>query len=363
MSSRDERWQLVLGADADEDAPELDGDLAGMDRTLGALYGEGAGLGRSTLRVSRWLGDIRRYFPASTVQLLQHDALERLELATLLKEPELLEQLEPDVHLVAALLSLRGVLPARTRDTARRVVAGVVRALEARLREPLRAAVRGAVQRASRTRRPRPGDIDWDRTIRANLVHWLPSQRALVPERLVGFGRRKTALRDVVLLVDQSGSMASSVVYASVFAAVLASVRALRTRVVLFDTELADVSELVAAPIELLFAAQLGGGTDIDQALAYAEGLVARPRDTIVVLVSDLYEGGDARSLVARMARLHAAGVTGVCLLALSDDGAPAYHRELAAQAAAVGWPAFACTPDRFPELMAAAIERRPLRG
>jgi uncharacterized protein with von Willebrand factor type A (vWA) domain len=185
-----------------------------------------------------------------------------------------------------------------------------------------------------------------------------------VPERLIGYGRRTTAVqRDVVLCVDQSGSMAASVVYSGVFAAVLASMRALRTSLVVFDTAVVDLTDQLHDPVEVLFGTQLGGGTDINRAIAYSQSLITRPRDSIFVLISDLYEGGVREEMLHRVAGLVAAGVQVIVLLALSDEGAPAYDHDNAAALAQLGVPAFACTPDVFPDLMAAAIQRHDLRG
>ena len=294
---------------------------------------------------------------------MQADAIERLDLARLLLEPEMLDAVEPDVHLVGTLLSLNRVMPERSKRAARAVVAKVVADLERRVAQHTRTALTGALNRAARVNRPRHGDIDWDRTIRANLRHYQPELGTVVPERLIGYGRRARAVqRDVVLLVDQSGSMAASVVYASVFAAVLASLRTLRTSLVVFDTAVVDLTEQLDDPVDVLFGTQLGGGTDINRALAYAGGLITRPRDTILVLISDLYEGGIRDEMLRRVASLTAAGVQVIVLLALSDEGAPDYDRDNAAALAALGVPAFACTPDVFPQMMAAAIERRDVR-
>ena len=169
--------------------------------------------------------------------------------------------------------------------------------------------------------------------------------------------------RDIVLCVDQSGSMAESVVYSGVFASVLASIRALRTSLVVFDTAVVDLTELLSDPVEVLFGTQLGGGTDINRAIAYCQGLITRPRDTILVLISDLYEGGFRDDMLRRIAGMKAAGVQVVVLLALSDQGAPSYDHDNAAALASLGVPAFACTPDAFGELMAAAIQRHDLHG
>ncbi len=363
LDERLRRWRLVLGQDAQQACETLGGADLGMDRVLAALYNSdrSAGLGSSAPNVNRWLGDIRKYFPKSTVRVMQKDALDRLGLRQLLMEPELLETVEPDVHLVASLLSLSRVIPAKTRETARQVVRKVVTDLERKLANPLIQAVRGSLSKATRTNRPRPSEIDWDRTVRKNLKNYIPERGTVIAERLVGWGRRRSSLRDIVLCVDQSGSMASSVVYSGIFGAVLATVRAVRTRMVVFDTAVVDLTDDLKDPVDLLFGTQLGGGTDINRAVAYCQQLITRPAQTILVLVTDLYEGGNAAEMVRRLATLAAAGVQVVCLLALSDQGAPCFDAGNAARLAALGIPAFACTPDQFPDLMAAAIQRRDL--
>lgn len=364
-----QRWRLLLGQEAGEAlGADLHGDDPRLDEVLGELYdgssGDGdrrAGLGGSAPRLARWLGDIRRFFPSSVVRVLQQDAMARLDLERMLLEPELLAEVEPDVHLAATLLSLQKVMPERTRATARLVVRRIVDDLLRRLTQPLRSAVHGALARSVCNHRPRPSEIDWHRTIRANLRHYQPDLRTVVPERLVGFGRKRAALRDVVLCVDQSGSMATSVVYSSIFGAVMASLPALRTRMVVFDTAVVDLTAELRDPVDLLFGAQLGGGTDIHRALVYCEGLVQRPHDTVLLLISDLYEGGDSAGMLQTAARLVARGVQLIVLLALNDDGRPAHDPRHAALLAAMGVPVFACTPDLFPAMMAAALLRQDL--
>ncbi|HKH92110.1 MAG TPA: VWA domain-containing protein [Gemmatimonadaceae bacterium] len=359
------RWRMVLGDAAGDELGEVVlGEVDGaMDRALQALYDSDrkGGLGASAPNVARWLGDIRTYFPSSVVHVMQKDALERLGLRQMLLEPEMLREVEPDVHLVANLLSLNRVIPERTRETARMVVRRVVDDLQKRLAEPVRRAVTGSLSRATRNRRPRLAEIDWHRTIRANLHHYDPGSRTVVPEILVGHGRRRSSLRDVVLCIDQSGSMATSVVYSSVFGAVLASMRAVTTRMVVFDTAVVDLTDELHDPVDLLFGTQLGGGTDINRALGYCQTLVTRPAQTVLVLVTDLYEGGDADEMIRRAAALVASGVRMVCLLALSDTGAPVYDGRNAARLASLGVPTFACTPDLFPDLMATALQKRDL--
>ena len=372
---------MVLGAGdrehADGTGAQLVGDDASMDVALSVLYdapppgaqrGSGAkraaGLGASAPHVARWLGDIRRYFPTEVVQVMQRDAIQRLNLQRLLLEPEMLAAVEPDIHLVATLLALQHLLPETTRSTARLVVTRVVAQLEERLTQPTTQTVRGALARASRTGRPRAADIDWNRTIRANLNHYQPSLRTVIPHRLVGYSRQANALRrEVIIAVDQSASMADSVVYASVFAAALGSIRALKTHLVVFDTAVVDLTDQLHDPVGVLFGVQLGGGTDLNRALSYCQSLVVTPADTIVVLISDLYEGASGNGFVSRAIALARSGVTVVVLLALNDEGAPSFDHDAATVLAEHGVASFACTPGAFPDLIAAAVQRRDLRS
>ena len=364
------RWRLILGNDAETSCGGgLDAAEIRMDKALAALYdnpGEGGsrrgGLGASAPKVSAWLGDIREYFPQSVVQIMQKDAVERLNLTALLTEKEMLENITPDVHLVATLMSLSRVIPEKNKALARQIVQKVVDELMQKLQTPTQQAVQGALNRSIRTRNPRHNEIDWHRTIQKNLKNYQPEYQSIIPEVRIGYGRkRKRAVRDLILCLDQSGSMGTSVIYSGIFGAVLASLPTLQTRMVVFDTSVVDLSEQISDPVELLFGVQLGGGTDIDRALAYCQSLITRPVDTTLVLVTDLEEGGNAQRMRQRMAELVASGVQFIVLLALNDDGAPFYDKSHAEYLASLGVPAFACTPDHFPNLMAAALNKQDL--
>jgi len=366
-----QRWRLILGADpGNGPGVGLNEEQLAMDAALAGLYDSGddasgerrAGLGSSAPRVARWLGDIRTYFPSRVVRVMQSDAIERLGLKRLLLEPEMLAAVEPDVHLVATLASLRGVIPEKSKATAREVVGKVAREVEQRLAGKLRQAVRGALNRANRVSRPRH-DIDWNRTVRANLMHYLPEYRTVVPQRLVGFGRRQQGVqREVVLCVDQSGSMATSVVYASILASVMASIGALKTHLVVYDTAVVDLTDQLSDPVDVIFGTQLGGGTDTTPALEHCQRLITSPRRTVLLLITDLYDS-DPERMLAKLAELEAGGVVVVVLLALSDEGKPGYSAETAQRLADLGIPAFACTPDAFPDLIALAINHGDIRG
>ena len=362
-----QKWRLILGKKADESSEvDLSQMMQGMDKVLEDLYESGdrrGGLGSSSPKINRWLGDIRKYFPSSIVQIMQKDAFERLDLEEMLFEPELLESIEPDVNLVGTLLSLNKVMPEQTKETARKVIQKVVSELEKRIRNPLQVAIKGALSRSIRNRRPKYNEIDWNRTIRANLKHYQQDYKSIIPHNLIGYGRKGKALREVILLVDQSGSMASSVVYSSVFGAVMASLKSIKTQMIVFDTAVVNLTEYLNDPVELLFGTQLGGGTDINKALGYAEKQIRTPNDTILVLISDLYEGGNEREMLRKCLNLKSIGVQFIVLLALSDEGAPIYDRSVAAKLASMDIPCFACTPDKFPDLMAAAIQKENIHN
>lgn len=358
------KWRLLLGSDQNDCTGfSLGQQDMQIDKTLGALYDSdrSGGLGASSPNVSRWLGDIRTFFPNTVVQVMQKDALKRLNLTEMLFEKEMLETVEPDVNLVATLMTLSRVIPDKTRDTARQVVRKVVDELIRKLSNPTQQAIVGSLNRSARNRRPRHNEINWHLTIQKNLKHYQPEYKTIIPETRIGYGRKRNSLKDVVLCLDQSGSMGTSVVYSGIFGSVMASIPAIKTKMIVFDTAVADLTEELTDPVELLFGVQLGGGTDINLALTYCQQIITRPTDTVLVLITDLYEGGDAGNMRKRAAELTAAGVQVIVLLALNDEGAPSYDHHNAQYFSSLGIPVFACTPDKFPDLMAAALSKQDI--
>src|SRR5262245_8107255 len=367
------RWRLILGNDADAALGGMGGcALAGadaeMDAALAAIYddvpedGEDkqrqAGLGSSAPRLARWLGDIRTYFKEDVVSVIQADAIERKGLTQLLFEPETLKSVQPNVQLVGTLMALRGRIPERTKETARMVVAAVVEELKKKLEQRLRQAVLGALNRREHSPLPSAAAIDWKWTIGRNLKNYRPEVGTIVPERVYFYSRaQRSNAWTVIVDMDQSGSMADSVVYGAVCGSIFASLPALDTHVVAFDTEVVDLTEQCGTdPVDMIFGVQLGGGTDINKSVAYCEQFITEPKKTLFILITDLFEGGNQAQLVRRLGDLRAAGVMAICLLALSDAGAPSYDEALARKLAALGIPCFACTPARLPDLIEGAL-------
>lgn len=358
------RWRLILGGnEADGTGITLTPEEQRIDQSLEAVYDSDrrGGLGSSAPKVSRWLGDIREFFPQAVVQVIQRDAIKRLNITSLLTEKEMLETVVPDVHLVATLMSLSRVIPEKNKEMARQVVRKVVDELLRKLSAPTQQAVTGALNRSARRRNPRYNEIDWKTTITKNLKNYQPEYKTIIPEVRIGYGRKRKAMKDIILCLDQSGSMGTSVIYSGIFGSVLASIPAVNTRMVVFDTAVVDLTDDLQDPVDLLFGVQLGGGTDIARALTYCQGVITRPQDTVLVLVTDLYEGGDPREMRKKFISLVNSGVQLIVLPALNDDGAPSYDKNHAEFLANIGVPTFACTPDKFPDLMAAALSKQDI--
>ena len=351
-------------ADGDGEA-ELAPDDQAIDDALGDLYGQGneGGRGAPAPDVARWLDDIRRYFPESVVDVLQQDAVQDRRFRKLLIQPDFLRQVDADPALVGQLLALSHTLPEESKAAVREVVRQVVEELQEKLTYPLHQALAGSINRALRANRPRRlRDVNWLQTIRGNLKHYQPELGTIIPEKMAAYGRQRASLRDVVLCLDQSSSMSTSVVYGGIFGSIMATVPALNTRLVAFSTKVVDLTDELTDPVDLLFGIQLRGGTDINKALTYCHSRIVRPRETIVVLLTDLYEGGDKAALVDRAAAIVADGAQLIVLLALDDKGAPRFNRTIAQELAALDIPVFACTPERFPDLMGAAVNGQSIR-
>jgi hypothetical protein len=378
------RWRLILGQHAQDSLAqmgagcggcELSAEQVGMDEALGAIYddtadaeGRGsraAGLGPSAPKLAKWLGDIRTYFKEDVVTVIQNDAIEKKGLTQLLFEPEMLKNVEPSPQLVGTLMSLKGRIPERTKETARIVVRALVDKIKRLLEQKIRQAVMGALNRNEHSPLPHAPSIDWKWTIGRNLKNYQPTLGTIIPDKVYFFSRaQRTNKWTVIVDMDQSGSMAESVVYGSVTGSIFASLAALNTRVVAFDTEVVDLTEQCGSdPVDMIFGVQLGGGTDINKSVAYCEKFITDPAQTIFFLITDLFEGGNQAQLVRRLKEMVESGVRVICLLALSDSGIPSYDDRLAKKISEFGVPCFGCTPNKLPELIEGVLKKQDLKA
>ncbi len=365
-----QRWRLLLGdtsggAAGDTPLADLTPAWQQLDDVVGDLYDEDrrGSLAKSSARLTDWLGRLRENFPAESVEVMQRDALERYGMTKLLTDPVILESLEPDIHLAATLIQLGRAMPDETRAKADAIVAHIARQLARKLEEPLLRSVRAALASAElRTQSKPTRHTHWPRTIQRNLKHYQPTLGTIVPERFVNRTALAKGLRNVHILVDQSASMATSAIHAALGAAIMSKVPSLHVRLVAFDTEIADLSNLLHDPVETLFGVQLGGGTDIHRALRYEEQFIREPTRSLLVLITDLYEGGSVAGTLQRIDAFIRSGVRVICLLAISEEGKPSYDKRLAEELAVLGASVFSTTPEAFPEMMADALRGRVTR-
>jgi Mg-chelatase subunit ChlD len=300
---------------------------------------------------------MRDIIPRSTFEAAREHALHRYGLVELLLDPEELDRLDPDPALLSALLRLTNQADPRLKEVLYKIARKVVDDLTQRLRARFDKTPFGALDRTRRSHLKRTADLDWPKTIRANLRNWDPERKVLIADRPVFSARKRRHLPwDVILCVDQSGSMTESLIHSAVMAAILHSLPGVRLRMLLFDTSVVDVTDKLADPLDLLLSVQMGGGTNIAGAMGHCETLVRDPSQTLMVLVSDFYEGGNPAALRASVRRLAEARVKMLGLAAITDHGTPAYHRELAAELDKAGMPVAAMTPDRFAEWFAETL-------
>ena len=351
-----------------------------MDQALASIYNRtelggfgngkqgasGAGKGPSNPQITRWLGDVRTLFDKELVKIVQADAMERCGLKQLIFEPELLENLEPDVNMAATILLLKDQVPKRSKENVREFIKKIVEQINQLLESDIRRAVTAAVNKRQHSPIPSASALDFPTTIRRGIKNYRPELKKIIPEHYYFFDRTTLTAANkytVILDVDQSGSMGESVIYSSIISCILASMAALQTRIVAFDTQVVDLTEKCEDPVDLLFGFQLGGGTDINKSIAYCQQFVENPKKTLFFLISDLMEGGNRAGLLRRLEEMKESGVTVICLLAIADGGKPYYDAQMAGKIAAMGIPCFACNPQLLPRLLERAFRGDDLSG
>jgi hypothetical protein len=357
--ARDLRWRLVLGRYASESlgsalaGPQDSGRDAALtwlyDRSFAERSAASSGTPTDGLTVPAWLGGVRDLFPETAVRVLERDALARYGLLEVAADPEVLRRTEPSMDLARALLQLRPLLRDEVLGAARVLVGRVVAELGTRWRQELRPALNGLPRPDGRPPLRSWRNVDWPRTVRENLDRWDGERLALRRLRWRHRVGRRPHWR-VIALLDQSGSMTDSLIHASVMAAIIASLPSVDTRLLLFDHRVTDLSELVRDPLEVLFAAQLGGGTDLVGALGAARSLVEDPHRTLLWVVSDFQVGEAAGDVVAAGAALVESGVRCLGAGAVTPEGVADVHELLLARLAEVGWTTGVWTPHDVAE-------------
>jgi len=370
------RWRLVLGRYAQKrTGAALPDEAARIDQALDFLYGreyqrrgvrgrdrlDGAkGLGSldgSQLNVPKWLNEVRELFPRETAETIEKHALERYGMSELVTNRETLERLEPNQDLLRTMLQFKGSMKGDVLNAARRLVRLIIEELREKLVREIRQSFSGRLNRFRQSPLKISQNFDWQGTIRRNLKNWQPDRRMLVIEQLRFFSRQRRQMPwDIILCVDQSGSMIDSVIHSAVLAGILAGLPALNVRLVVFDTSVVDLSHHLEDPVEVLMSVQLGGGTDIGQALCYCETLIQNPSRTVLALISDFAEGAPPDRMLGAVKRMIESRVTTIGLAALDSEALPAYDEVNGGKLAALGMEITAATPKQFAQWLADRI-------
>lgn len=369
------RWRLILGQSTNEKLSSMSNDKnllsdeeSIMDQALSAIYDNtsssgneqrSAGLGDSYPNIAKWLSDIRTYFPTEVVSVIQSDAIEKKGLKQLIFEPETLKHVKPDINMVGTLIALKGHIPKKSKEQARILVKSLVDEIMENMEHDLKRAVTGALNRKKHSPIPSLPNTDWKKTIRKNLKNYDKEKKQIIPEKFYFFEKQRMNKEwNIILDMDQSGSMADSIIYASIMGSIFASLPSLETRIVAFDTNVVDLTETCGNdPVDILFGVQLGGGTDINKSVKYCSEFIHTPKKTLFILISDLYEGGVEAGLLRQLESMKESGVTVLVLMALSDRGKPAYDEKLGKKISNLNIPCFSCTPNMLPELIGSALK------
>lgn len=367
------RWRLVLGKSAEQHGIGIAGDDAESRRVqalVGFLFGEGAGgpggsappkpgdrtggLGPGhAMNVPRWVDEVAELFPRQAKEVMERELVNRRGLRELMEKPELLERIEPNKELVKTLLTHRDLLNEKTRVLARKVIEKVVRELKEKMKVQIVAAITGAIRRDRHSPRRVYRNLDLGRTIRRNLRNFDADSKKILVDRLFYYAaERKNRPWHVIVAVDQSGSMLDSAIFSAVMASIFAELPSVRTSLFLFDTDVADLTDQVGQPVDVLLSIQLGGGTDITRALRYANQLVREPARSIVVLITDFYEGRAENELVRQVREMSQSGVRMIGLGALGYDARPEFNKSTAAKCRKAGMDILSCTPEKLAEAM-----------
>lgn len=377
INDRAKRWRLILGSQTDEKLSDVSGEgitlseeeqimadaLECIYRSDANDYFKGkAGNGVSAPRLNRWLSDIRKVFDSEMVKVIETDSIEKKGLTSLLYEKEFLEAASPDINIASTLLTYKNAVPDKRKNSAREYIERVVEDINRRLETDIERAVTGALNKKEHKSFGTASTIDFNYTVRRNLKNYNKDLKTIIPERMYFYDSiRKKNKWNVIVDIDQSGSMGASVINSTIMGCILSKMSSLKTRIVSFDTSVVDLTALYEDPIDMLFGIQLGGGTDIHKSLCYCEQFIENPDETIFFLISDLEEWGSRGKLLNKIQFFKESGVKFVCMLALDDNGTPYYSKSMAKSIAEMDIPVFAATPKMIPDILEKIISGEKL--
>jgi len=338
--------------------------LIKIDNTLDLVYGgtkdqrRSAGLGPSNLSIPDWIENVKELFPTDTKEVLEKDLVERSDIKDIIANPELFEKVEPSLEIVKTILSLKDMLPHDVKEVARSVVRKVVDELKDKFKDDVEKHIIGAIKRDVHTPIKVFRNIDWKDSIRRNLKHYDPgSKKLIMAEPRFHSAEKKKKPWQIIILIDESGSMTNSIIYSVVIASIFASLPAVHTNLAIFDTQVVDLSDRLDDPVEVLMTVQLGGGTNITRAVRYAQTLIKNPKKTILVIISDFYEGGGYDNLTKALKQILEGQTKILGIAALDYNNEPMYDRKYAKALNKIGIDVLASTPNNLPEIIAKLMQ------
>lgn len=355
------RWRLILGEFADEDLPVSDSNKE-IDGALSFLYdneyseernmrSKKGGRGASVMDIPAWLKKVKKLFPKKTCEIMQKHALNKYGMTEMLTNPEVLKEIEPDMDLLKKLLSFRNVMPENVKAMAYSIIEQVINDLKKSLEVKVRKSFYGKKLPYSSNAPKVYRNFSFKRTVERNLKNYSPEYKTIIPQRLYFDANiRKYNPWNIIILVDESGSMSDSVIYSAVMASIFSKLPFISIKLVIFDTNIVDLSDYISDPVETLMKVQLGGGTDIYKALCYAQKIMTAPQKSIVILISDLYDNKDYRFMYSCCADIVEAGAKFFVLPALDYSASPCYDKRAGEGMAKRGAEVCAVTPEGLAE-------------
>ncbi|MDE7395945.1 MAG: VWA domain-containing protein [Clostridiales bacterium] len=364
------RWNIILGNEEEYGAFSTGkkGDAAESFGRLGYLldyiYGESdkrrgditGGTGKSVYTVPDWVREAKDTLPPHGFEVITNHAIGKFNITELLADENVLSSVRPDIDVLKKVLSFKSVLPPESMERVKELVRRVSKELSEKMKQEVRPALYGAIRSFNHCYHGDLHSLDVQATIRRNLKTYDSVTRRIYPMKMVfRENADKTVKRRLILLVDESGSMLDSVINTALLAGILANTAFLEVKIAVFDTQVVDLTDKCGDITELLFAVQLGGGTDIGSALSYGLQLMTEPKQTTVVLISDLADGCGYKKMYAAAQSIVDSGAKFLALTALDyNEGGASYDSSAAEKLTRIGVKVAAKTPKELCEWIVA---------
>lgn len=356
------RWRLILGSFSNL---EIDDEYSEIDKTLNFLYDReytqnggysldnfnnaNSSKEKSALTVPKWISKVKKLFPKETVEIMQKQALEKYKLTEILTDENILKEIEPNIELLKNILTFKDMMSQNVKKLAYDIVKKTLEEIKNKMEVEIKKVFYGKKLPNSNTTNKIFKNLDIKKTIRYNLKNYDIKNKTIFTDKLF-FNQniKKYNPYNIIILIDESGSMLDSVIYSSIMASIFANLPYLSIKLIIFDISVVDLSEHIKEPIDILFKVQLGGGTNIAQALEYAKKITFAPDKTIVLLISDLFDSNDYKLMYKNANDIIEAGSKLIVLTALDYNANSIYDKEAARYFSKIGAKVGALTPSKL---------------